>query len=144
MKRRRRMPPEVRHRVMASIRKTDTKPELTLRSALRAAKIWGWRCYKTLPGTPDLVFPRWKLAVFVDGVWWHGHPEYLPRGRRGPYWDRKIAMNKARDKQVNRRLRKLGWRVLRMWDLDVVSNPRKAVMTVRSLLKQLGRHPRPS
>lgn len=138
MTRRRRMAPETRHRVMASIRKENSKPELALRSGLWAAGIRGWRCYQRLPGTPDVTFPRWKLALFVDGVWWHGHPKFLPRGRRGPYWDNKIAGNRARDKRVNRLLRKLGWTVLRMWDLDILSDPSTATRSVREILKQLG------
>src|SRR5438094_1849557 len=90
--------PRVRHRVMASIRKRDTRPELALRSALWGAGVRGWRCHvAALPGNPDLAFPRWRVAIFCDGVWWHGHPDYLPRGRRGAYWDAKIAGNVARD-----------------------------------------------
>jgi DNA mismatch endonuclease (patch repair protein) len=78
-------------------------------------------------GTPDVVFSRWKIAVFVDGVWWHGHPDYLPRGKRGPYWDAKIARNMKRDKSINRELRNAGWFVFRVWDVDVLRNPSAAV-----------------
>ncbi len=130
------MDPELRHRIMASIRKRDTVPERTLRSALWAAGVRGWRCYARLPGTPDIVFPRWKLAIFVDGVWWHGHPDYLPKGRRGPYWDQKIARNIARDNRVNKCLHKMGWRIVRLWDLDVISNPSKAARTVLRALQK--------
>lgn len=135
---RRRMDPETRHRVMASIRKRDTVPERTLRAALWTAGIRGWRCYARLPGTPDIVFPRWKVAIFVDGVWWHGHPRYLPRGRRGPYWDRKIARNKARDREVDRVLKRAGWLVARFWDLDVISDPVRAVRATISALRSRG------
>jgi DNA mismatch endonuclease, patch repair protein len=136
---RRRMLPEVRRRVMASIRKKDTKPELALRRSLYAAGIRGWRCHAHLPGSPDVAFTRWKVAVFVDGVWWHGHPDYLPRGRRGPYWDAKIAGNVARDERVNAELRAAGWTVVRLWDLDVLHDPQAAVGAVKDALTK---HPR--
>ena len=138
---RRRMSPEVRHRVMASIKKRDTAPELALRSALWASGIRGWRCHARLPGTPDLAFGRWHVAVFVDGVWWHGHPDHLPRGRRGPYWDQKIAGNQARDRIVNKSLRRLGWIVVRIWDLDVLSDPRGACDRVIKTLHAAGWRP---
>jgi DNA mismatch endonuclease (patch repair protein) len=121
---------------MASIRKRDTRPELALRRALWAAGIRGWRCHARLPGSPDLAFRRWKVAVFVDGVWWHGHPDYLPRGRRGPYWDAKIARNIARDRNVTVSLQNAGWVVIRMWDLDVLRSPGEAAAIVRTALKQ--------
>lgn len=133
-----RMSPAVRHRVMASIGKRDTAPELALRSTLWAAGIRGWRCHAKLPGTPDLVFSRWRVAVFVDGVWWHGRADYLPRGRRGKYWDEKIAKNKARDRAVNRTLRAMGWRVVRIWDLDVIADPMRASQRVVTALRAAG------
>ena len=124
---------------MASIRKQDTTPEITLRAALWNAGVRGWRCHFRLPGTPDIAFTRWKLAIFVDGVWWHGRADYLPRGRRGPYWDEKIKGNKARDRKVNRALKALDWTVLRIWDLDVVASPRAAAARVVEALRQRGR-----
>lgn len=126
---------------MASIKKRDTVPELALRSALWASGIRGWRCHAHLPGTPDLAFSRWRVAVFVDGVWWHGHPDHLPRGRRGPYWDQKIARNRAHDRIVNKTLRHLGWKVVRIWDLDVLSDPRGACDIVIKALDAAGWRP---
>ncbi len=140
-RRRRRMPPEIRHRVMASIKKRDTAPELALRSALWRDGVRGWRCHTKMSGTPDLAFTRWRVAVFVDGVWWHGHPDYLPRGRRGAYWDRKIAGNQARDQLVNRNLRTLGWKVVRIWDLDILSDAHAACDRVIKALYTAGWRP---
>lgn len=134
----RKMSPELRHRVMASIRKKDTKPEIALRAALWAAGVRGWRCHAKLPGSPDVAFSRWKVAVFVDGVWWHGHPDYLPRGRRGPYWDHKIAGNIARDLRATAALRALGWRVLRFWDLEVLRDAELVVRRIRRVLSARG------
>jgi DNA mismatch endonuclease (patch repair protein) len=115
---------------MASIRKRDTRPELTLRRALWAAGVRGWRCHARLPGTPDVAFRGRKVAVFVDGVWWHGHPDYLPRGRRGAYWDEKIAGNVARDRAVDDQLSGMGWRVVRIWDIDVLADAERAVQLI--------------
>jgi DNA mismatch endonuclease, patch repair protein len=137
----RRMDPAVRHRVMASIRKRDTRPELVLRSALHAAGVRGWRCHAPMLGSPDIAFTRWRVLVFVDGVWWHGHPDYLPNGRRGPYWDAKIAKNVARDRHVSKELRRDGWVVLRFWDLDVLADPALAVAEVAAALKAQGWSP---
>jgi DNA mismatch endonuclease (patch repair protein) len=135
------MPPALRHRVMASIRKRDTKPEIALRRALWAAGIRGWRCHtSSILGSPDVCFVGWRLAVFVDGVWWHGHPDYLPRGRRGPYWDAKIAGNMARDVRVNAELKRAGWAVVRLWDLEVLRDPAAAARRVaRALSRRRGR-----
>jgi len=134
------MDPAVRHRVMASIRKRDTRPEILLRRTLVSQGVRGYRCHVAdLPGTPDLAFTRWRVAVFVDGVWWHGHPDHLPRGRRGPYWDQKIAANVARDRRVDDELRGIGWDVVRLWDLEVIADPRGAVESVAGALSTSGR-----
>ena len=133
-----RMPADVRKRVMASIHKRDTKPELALRRAMWSTGVRGWRCHARLPGTPDVAFTRWKLAVFVDGVWWHGHPAYLPRGRRGRYWDQKIAGNMARDRRADQEPKNLGWAVLRFWDLEVLADPESAVAAIVKTLGGLG------
>jgi DNA mismatch endonuclease (patch repair protein) len=132
------MDPAVRRRVMSSIKKKNTVPELTLRAALFKAGLRGWRCHYRGPGTPDVAFVRWKVAVFVDGVWWHGHPDYLPRGRRGEYWDQKIERNVERDQRVNEELAAMGWRVVRMWDLDVIATPGAAVEQVVAALRAAG------
>jgi DNA mismatch endonuclease (patch repair protein) len=132
------MKPDVRRRIMASIRKKDTRPELLLRAALWRAGARGWRCHTRLTGSPDVLFSRWRVAVFVDGVWWHGHPDYLPRGRRGLYWDTKIAGNMERDARVNRELARQGWTVVRIWDLDVIAAPDAAAKLVFRALARGG------
>jgi DNA mismatch endonuclease (patch repair protein) len=83
-------------------------------------KIKGWRRHATLTGRPDFVFRKQKLAVFVDGCFWHGCAKHcrMPTAHSG-YWNPKIASNKARDHQVNRLLRAAGWRVLRIWEHDL-------------------------
>lgn len=111
---------ETRSRVMARIRSKDTKPELALRRALHAVGERGWRCHaKTVPGKPDLAFTRWRVAVFVDGRFWHGHPDYFTPGKSGAYWDAKIARTQERDRQADAALTGAGWRVLRFWDFEI-------------------------
>lgn len=135
------MSTDTRYRVMSSIRKHDTKPEIALRRALWSAGVRGRRCHARLLGSPDVACIGRQVAVFVDGVWWHGHPDDLPRSRRGPYWDAKIAGNMARDRRVTRVLRACGWRVARVWDLDVLKSLEKAA---RRVLRALQGRPGPS
>lgn len=112
--------PEVRSRVMSRIGSKDTKPEIALRKALWAAGVRGWRCHrKGLPGKPDLSFGPSEVAVFVDGGFWHGHPDRFTPGKSGEYWDAKIARNQERDKENDQALVDSGWTVLRFWDFEV-------------------------
>lgn len=105
---------------MASVRQRDTAPEVALRRALYAAGVRGWRCnVRRLPGRPDLAWVGLRIAVFVDGAFWHGHPSRHRPGRSGRYWDEKIASNVARDRRVDRELQDLGWLVIRVWDFEV-------------------------
>lgn len=124
--------PEVRSWVMSRIRKTDSKPEVTLRKALWAAGVRGWRLRAKLPGTPDVVFSRARLAVFVDGCFWHGCSRCAiptPRSNRS-YWKPKIERNKARDVRVRRKLNGLDWSVLRLWEHEIVRDPERCAQKV--------------
>jgi DNA mismatch endonuclease (patch repair protein) len=120
---------------MAAIRSRDTRPELALRSALREAGLAGYRCHHPrLPGKPDIVWTRWKVAVFVDGVYWHGHPDHFQFGRLGDYWDDKVRRTQLRDQEQEAALRNMGYEVLRFWDLDVKSNVDGCVRRVEAVL----------
>ncbi len=120
---------------MAAVKGKNTAPELTLRRALFAAGLRGWRIhYKRVPGTPDLAWPALKVAVFVNGAFWHGHPSRHKPGRSGEYWDRKIERNMARDREVETTLQESGWKVLRFWDFEVRGEPQA---TVRHIEKSL-------
>jgi DNA mismatch endonuclease (patch repair protein) len=111
---------KTRSRVMSRIRSKNTKPELALRRGLFAVGVRGWRCHpRTVPGKPDLAFARWRVAVFVDGCFWHGHPDYFTPGKSGAYWDTKIERTKERDRLANEALAADGWTVIRYWDFDI-------------------------
>jgi DNA mismatch endonuclease (patch repair protein) len=106
-----------RSAIMAAIRSTGNRDtEVKLAAILRAHGITGWRRRQPLPGKPDFVFRRERLAVFVDGCFWHACPKHGRQPRTNTrYWIPKLARNKARDTVVTRTLRKAGWRVLRLW-----------------------------
>jgi DNA mismatch endonuclease (patch repair protein) len=105
---------------MRSVKSSNTKPELLLRRRLWAIGMRGWRINRTdLPGKPDIVFGPARVAVFVDGAFWHGHPTKYWPGRCGPYWDKKIQRNMRRDREVEQRLSDDGWSVIRAWDFDI-------------------------
>jgi DNA mismatch endonuclease (patch repair protein) len=122
---------------MAAVRQRNTEPEVALRRGLYAAGIRGWRCNWTgAPGRPDLAWPARRIAVFVDGAFWHGHPSRHRPGRSGRYWDDKIAGNVARDRRLDTELRAAGWEVLRIWDFEVRRELVSVVGRVAALLSR--------
>ena len=121
---------------MSRIRSKDTKPEIALRQALWARGVRGWRCNrKTLPGKPDVSFGPPKVAVFVDGRFWHGHPDYFTFGKSGDYWDAKIARTQERDREANEKLTQRGWMVLRFWDFEVENDVERCVGIIENAVK---------
>jgi DNA mismatch endonuclease, patch repair protein len=127
---------------MARVRTKDTSPELAMRRALWAAGIRGYRCHpKGIVGRPDLAWIGRRLAVFIDGAFWHGHPDYY-WGQSGPFWDEKIARNRTRDESVNRELADAGWTVVRLWDFEVERDVGTCVARVRSKLDAVPRSSR--
>jgi DNA mismatch endonuclease (patch repair protein) len=115
--------------IMARVKSAGNRStENNLLTVLRQFKITGWRRRYPRFGSPDFVVPMKRVAVFVDGCFWHGHPQKcrVPKTNRA-YWLKKIARNVARDKVVTRTLKKKGWRVVRIWEDSV----RKASTVVR-------------
>jgi DNA mismatch endonuclease (patch repair protein) len=120
---------------MAAIRsKGNKRTELKLASIFRGYGIKGWRRHPPLPGRPDFLFSRQRLVVFVDGCFWHGCRWHcrMPKSR-GEYWAPKIARNKARDIESGKKLRKLGWRVYRIWEHSL-KNPERIVTRIQAML----------
>lgn len=117
-----RVAPEVRSRIMASIRSKNTGPERAVRSALHALG-YRFRLHRSdLPGTPDLVFPARRKVIFVHGCFWHNHP-HCPLARvphsRVDYWRRKLSTNVARDARDQQALGSLGWEVITVWECEL-------------------------
>lgn len=126
--------PEVRSRIMSRIHSRDTKPERLLRSALHRAG-FRFRVHANLPGRTDIILPRRRLAVFVDGCFWHGCPDhYREPGSSVPFWREKVRRNMERDRKVDAELAALGWKVLRLWEHEVMSDTGSCLGRVRRSL----------
>jgi DNA mismatch endonuclease (patch repair protein) len=113
-----RRPSRARSQQMSLVRARGNKStELKFAAFLRARKITGWRRHAALPGRPDFSFPRERLAVFLDGCFWHGCPKCgrIPKSNVR-FWTTKIQANSQRDRRNVRELRKAGWRVVRVWE----------------------------
>jgi len=137
-----------RAEVMSRIRgRGNTDTELALAQLFRAHHITGWRRNQNIFGKPDFVFKQARLAVFVDGCFWHGCPKHCnqPANNRA-FWRRKLSANKARDQVVTRTLRRAGWRVLRVWEHELAR--KKEGRLLRQIQRAAGwfwtPHPMPS
>ena len=116
---------EKRSEIMSHVTGKETKPEIIVRKYLFARGLRYRKNVKRLPGTPDIVFPKYKTAVFVNGCFWHGHKgcrySHLP-STNFEYWEKKIEDNIERDERKKRELEGLGYRVLIIWQCQLKSN----------------------
>jgi DNA mismatch endonuclease, patch repair protein len=131
---------------MASIRSKGNKTtEKAFAQLLRKARVTGWRRHVNLPGKPDFVFRSRKVALFIDGCFWHACPRCyrLPEDNR-PYWKMKMLRNRRRDRKTSRLLRADGWRVLRFWEHSLAGERgRKIILAkVKSAIEQAPREAR--
>ena len=110
-----------RSEVMSRIRsKGNKKTELRLIEILKKHSIKGWRRNYPIYGKPDFVFPKHRLAIFVDGCFWHGCPEHYNKpATNREFWRKKLESNIKRDEDVNTTLRKKNWTVLRIWQHEL-------------------------
>ena len=134
--------PAVTHKIMSAVKSKDTRPELKLRKALWREGLRYRVNYKKLPGKPDIVFTKWKVVVFCDGDFWHGH-NWAVRGQNSlqeelsgysQYWREKILRNIERDDENNKALIALGWTVVRIWESDIKNDLDGCVKTVKESL----------
>jgi DNA mismatch endonuclease (patch repair protein) len=117
--------PQKRSQVMARIRgKGNKETELALAILLRRNRVVGWRRHVPITGRPDFVFRKQKVAVFVDGCFWHCCPKHsnMPANNR-LFWERKLGANKRRDRHVTATLKAAGWTVIRIWEHDIRARP---------------------
>lgn len=134
---------EQRSATMRAVPNTNTTLEVALRRTLWAAGIRGYRIQGThLPGRPDIVFPRAKVAVFVDGCFWHGCPRcYREPKTNKEYWRLKVRGNRERDQRAADGCAERGWQVLRIWEHELVERPAKVVSVIQ---KKLGAGTKPA
>jgi DNA mismatch endonuclease (patch repair protein) len=128
--------PLTKSQQMARVRSKDTGPERLLRSALWRLGL-RYRLRLSLPGNPDLAFPGSRVAVFVDGCFWHGCPShYRAPSSNVDFWSAKLERNRRRDEEVNLALSDLGWTVLRFWEHDLEDSLGSVVACVRTVVEK--------
>ena len=121
-----------RSRMMSGIRGKDTKPEVLIRKALFARGFRYRLHYKGLPGRPDLVFPKYRTVLFINGCFWHGHDCHLFKwpSTRKEFWRDKITGNRERDEKNTNKLLSEGWRVFVIWECAVKGRKRKSIESI--------------
>jgi len=149
-----------RSAVMSRIKSRGNKDtELVLAKLLRANQITGWRRHVQIRGRavllrgpnfkptrqrhpkifsvrPDFVFRSARLALFVDGCFWHGCPRHATKPKTNcAFWNKKLAGNRARDLRVNRTLRRAGWKVIRIWECQLRQKPLVCLARIRHFLR---------
>ena len=133
------MSPETRSAVMSRIRGKNTGPERKVAAGLAEVKV-AWESHvRALPGCPDFVFFSAKVVIFVDGDFWHGWRFPVWRDKLSEKWEAKIEATRKRDVQNHRRLRAMGWKVLRLWEHQVEKDLRSCLERVAAALKLTGK-----
>jgi DNA mismatch endonuclease (patch repair protein) len=128
--------PEDRIKTMRAVKGSNTSLERVVEAAFQERRWVFQRNVADMPGKPDFVFTAARLVVFVDGDFWHGWRFPLWREKLTPYWKGKIERNRRRDQRHYRRLRRLGWRVVRLWEHQVARDLPAAVRRVAVLLRR--------
>ncbi len=116
------MTPDQRHECMASIHSKDTRPEQAVRRELWHRGYRFRKCVRTLPGTPDIVLPKYRTCIFVNGCFWHGHKgcsKFVMPKTRTEFWVNKIARNQERDLVNIQRLESIGWSAITVWECEL-------------------------
>jgi DNA mismatch endonuclease (patch repair protein) len=140
-----RLTPEQRHKCMSHIRSSDTKPEIFFRKAL-----WKWgikyrKNVKSLFGTPDIAIKKYKIVIFIDGDFWHGNDwkrKHFPSQEAllssySNYWRKKIKRNIARDIEVKKYYKKIGWTILRFWTSETEKNLNKCIIKTVKIISKI-------
>lgn len=134
-----RLTKEQRHRNMSNIKNKDTKIEIRLRKALWEKGYRYRKNYRALPGRPDIVLTKYRIAVFCDSEFFHGKDwealkHQLYRGKNADFWIDKISKNMQRDEEINRRLMYMGWTVIRFWGKEITKNVDECVKVVEEAI----------
>lgn len=135
-----RMTPEQRHDCMASIHSEDTRPEQAVRRELWHRGYRFRKCVRTLPGTPDIVLPKYRTCIFVNGCFWHGHKgcsKFVMPKTRTEFWVNKIAGNQERDLVNIQRLESIGWSSITVWECELdKSSIENTMEKIESMLEE--------
>jgi len=126
---------------MASVKSRNAKStEINFISLLKEKGIAGWRRNSPLMGKPDFVFSRFKIAVFLDGCFWHGCPSHcrMPSSNVN-YWNTKIEKNKIRDREITKRLKMKGWQVIRIWEHEIKAGKLNRKLRIIKNAQQIAR-----
>lgn len=120
---------------MAAIKSKNTAFEVKIFRALKKEKIVFKKHYKKIFGSPDIAFPDKKIAIFLDGDFWHGY-QFAKLKKRLPkkFWLTKIENNIRRDRRNRAKLRRLGWKVLRIWEHEIKKNPERIIGKIKKTL----------
>jgi DNA mismatch endonuclease (patch repair protein) len=129
--------PQTRSFNMSRVRsRGNATTELRFRQVIREARLTGWRRGYPLFGKPDFVFPAHHLAIFIDGCFWHGCARGCkPLPKDNPFWAKKVALNRKRDRVVTRALRRRGWTVIRIWEHELAERNVRALHRIRRALQ---------
>lgn len=128
------MSPQKRSQVMSRIKGKNTSPEQVIFTLLEERGISFDKHVKDLPGRPDIVFPQVRLAVFLDGDFWHGWRFPLWQHKLSEKWQKKIAATRERDQRNFRKMRKFGWKVLRIWEHQIERSPEDCTERIEKVL----------
>lgn len=134
-----RLTKEQRHRNMKNIKNRDTCIEVTLRKALWSKGYCYRKNDKKLPGKPDIVLSKYKIAIFCDSEFFHGKDwevlkPQLERGKNAEFWIKKISGNQQRDEEVNKQLQYLGWTVIRFWGKDIMKRTDECIRVIEETI----------
>ena len=134
-----RLTKEQRHRNMKNIKNKDTGIEVTLRKALWSKGYRYRKNDKKLPGKPDIVLSKYKIAIFCDSEFFHGKDwevlkPQLEKGKNAEFWIKKISGNQQRDEEVNKQLQYLGWTVIRFWGKDIIKRTDECIQVIEETI----------
>lgn len=132
------VPSQVRSKMMASIRSRDTKPEMIVRRFLHGLGFRYRLSPRELPGKPDLILPRYRVAIFVHGCFWHGHHGCrfaTTPATRTDFWMAKIRATKVRDDKAESTLRAMSWRIAVVWECALKLDRDRTLERVTSFIK---------
>lgn len=134
--------PEQRRKNMQHIHSKNTSIEVALRKALWHKGYRYRKNYSQLPGSPDIVLTKYKIAIFCDGEFFHGKDwevlkPRLQKGKNGEFWISKISRNKERDDEINKKLLFMGWTVLRFWGTDIKKNVDECIKVIEETIFEI-------